>query len=259
MADTRMTTGGKSRLNKKFIILIGGFLLFVGVVLAGLWWYTNFAAPEKNMQRGDALVAEAQALEKAGDADAAYKLYQEAVIRYGRAVSKQPNNLAFSQKMLDALSLMTPKTASDAQELYGRREVLLQRRTRSAPLDGKQWMALLDSQIERARTFGQLEMWQAVASTAEEAQDRVPESDPLCGQIRSIGLAAQLNREELLTVEDRTEVEGYALEVLKANPKDPELWCSLLIAVGNDVLRLSSAGQSTVAKAREEEFGRLLA
>jgi tetratricopeptide (TPR) repeat protein len=254
-----MTTGGKSRLNKKFIILIGGFLLFVGVVLAGLWWYTNFAAPEKNMQRGDALVAEAQALEKAGDADGAYKQYQEAVSRYGRAVSKQPNNLAFSQKMLDALSLMTPKTASDAQELYGRREALLQRRTRSAPLDGKQWMALLDSQIERARTFGQLEMWQAVASTAEEAQDRVPESDPLWGQIRSIGLAAQLNREELLTVEDRTEVEGDALEVLKANPKDPELWCSLLVAVGNDVLRLSSAGQSTVAKAREEEFGRLLA
>lgn len=249
---------GQSRLNKKFIILIGGFVLFVGVVLAGLWWYTNFAAPEKNVQRGDDLVAQAQVLEKAGKLDEAYKQYQEAIGRYGRAVSKQPNNLAFSQKMLDALSLMTPKTATDAQELYGRREALLQRRTRSAPRDGSQWMALMESQVERARTFGQLEMWQAVASTAEEALDRVPESDPLFGAIRSLGLAAQLNRAELLTAEDRTEVEGDAVEVLKSNPKDPELWASLLIAVGNDVLRLTAAGQSGLAKSREEDFARLL-
>jgi len=258
MANTVTKARGQSRLNKKFIILIGGFVLFVGVVLAGLWWYTNFAAPEKNVQRGDDLVAQAQTLEKAGDADAAYKKYQEAISRYGRAVSKQPNNLAFTQKMLDALSLMTPKTASDAQELYGRREALLQRRTRSAPLDGNQWMALLDSQIERARTFAQLEMWQSVAATAEEALDRVPESDPLWGTIRSIGLSAQLNREELLTAEDRTELEGDALEVLKSNPKDPELWSSLLVAVGNDVLRLFSAGQGGSAETREEEFARLL-
>ena len=258
MANTVTKARGQSRLNKKFIILIGGFVLFVGVVLAGLWWYTNFAAPEKNVQRGDDLVAQAQTLEQAGDADEAYKKYQDAISRYGRAVSKQPNNLAFSQKMLDALSMMTPKTATDAQELYGRREALLQRRTRSAPRDGNQWMALLDSQIERARTFGQLEMWQAVASTAEEAIDRVPESDPLYGTIRSIGLTAQLNREELLTAEDRTEVEGDALEVLKSDPKDSELWASLLIAVGNDVLRLSSAGQGGLAKTREEDLGRLL-
>lgn len=259
MANTFNKSGGQSRLNKKFIFLIGGFLLFVGVVLAGLWWYTNFAAPEKNLQRGDELVAQAQALEKAGELDEAYKKYQEAVARYGRAVSKQPNNLAFSGKMLDALSLMTPKTATDAQELYGRREALLQRRTRSAPRDGNQWLALLDSQMERARTFGQLEMWQAVASTAEEAMDRVPESDPLYAKLRSIGLAAQLNREELLTAEDRTEVEGDAQEVLKGNPKDPELWSSLLVAVGNDVLRLNASSQVALAKTREEDFARLLA
>jgi len=258
MANTVTKARGQSRLNKKFIILIGGFVLFVGVVLAGLWWYTNFAAPEKNVKRGDDLVAQAEALEVEGKADEAYKRYQEAIARYGRAVSKQPNNLAFSQKMLDAVSRMTPKTATDAQELYGRREALLQRRTRSAPSDANQWMALLDSQIERGQTFGQMDMWQAVATTADEALDRVSESDPLYNKIRSIGLAAQLNREELLTAEDRVEVEGDALEALKSDPKDAELWASLLIAVGNDVIRLTSSSQSGLAKTREEEFAKLL-
>ena len=152
----------KSKINKKFIILVAGFLLFAVAVLGGLFYWSYAGAPERNVAMGDALIVVAKTAETAGNSDEAYKKFQEAISRYGRAVAKKPNNLLYSQKMLDAIALITPKTSSDAQELNQTREGLLQKRTRSAPLDGAQWMMLLDSMTEQAQMFGVAEMWQRI-------------------------------------------------------------------------------------------------
>jgi tetratricopeptide (TPR) repeat protein len=127
------TSSKKSKINKKFIMLVGGFLLFSAVVLGGIFYWSYSAAPERNVKLGDELVVTAKAAEAAGNADEAYKKYQEAISRFGRAISKKPNNLVYTQKIIDALDLMTPKTSGDAQELYQTRESYLQRRARSAP------------------------------------------------------------------------------------------------------------------------------
>ncbi|MEN9669296.1 MAG: hypothetical protein RLZZ386_1203, partial [Planctomycetota bacterium] len=153
------TPSNKSKVNKKFIMLVGGFLLFAAVVLGGIFYWSYSAAPERNVKLGDELVVTAKAAEAAGNADEAYKKYQEAISRFGRAISKKPNNLVYSQKIIDALDLMTPKTSGDAQELYQTREAYLQRRTRSAPENGEVWLQLINSLNERALLFNQSDLW----------------------------------------------------------------------------------------------------
>lgn len=204
------TSSKKSKINKKFIMLVGGFLLFAAVVLGGIFYWSYSAAPERNVKLGDELVVTAKAAEAAGNADEAYKKYQEAISRFGRAISKKPNNLVYSQKIIDALDLMTPKTSGDAQELYQTRESYLQRRTRSAPENGEVWLQLINSLDERAVLFNQSDLWKKVAEVCEDAMDRIPPTSPQFALIQSTGICAELNRGEILTASERENAEANA-------------------------------------------------
>ncbi len=258
-STSKAKSQGSSKLNRKFLLLVAGFVLFAGIVLGGIFYWSYSGAPERNIRVGDELVAEAKAAETAGDANGAYKKFQEAISRYGRAVNKKPNNLEYSQKMLDAIVLMTPKTTGDAFELYQRKESLLQKRTRSAPTDGKQWMHYLDSLDERATLFEAAEMWQRIVETCDDAIGKVNPSDPNLAAIRSLRVVAELNRDEVLTVEERVAAEASAAEHTKEFPTNGEVWSSWLRSIAIDSHRLATANRLADSKARNEEFTRVLA
>ncbi len=244
----------KSKINKKFIILVAGFLLFAVAVLGGLFYWSYAGAPERNVAMGDALIVVAKTAETAGNSDEAYKKFQEAISRYGRAVAKKPNNLLYSQKMLDAIALITPKTSSDAQELNQTREGLLQKRTRSAPLDGAQWMMLLDSMTEQAQMFGVAEMWQRIVGVCDDALDHLQPTDTNVAAIRSLRICARLNQDEVLTAEERATAEAAVYAYLKDFPQSEEAWTSLLRSIASDSHRLAAANRLTEAKSRDSEF-----
>lgn len=239
-------------------MLVAGFVLFAGVVLGGIFYWSYSAAPERNIRVGDELIVAAKADEAAGNAEAAYKKLQEATSRYGRAVSKKPNNLEYSQKMLEALSLMTPKTSGDAQELYQRREALLQKRTRSAPTDGAQWIKYLESQRERARLFNVPDMWQKIVQTCDDALVKVPPSDPTVRTIRSMRAFAELSQDAILTGEERATAEANATNHLKEFPQDGAVWGILLRSIAADSYRLATANRTSESKIRDAEFDRVL-
>ncbi len=249
----------KTKINKKFILLVGGFVLFAGVVLGGIFYWSYSAAPERNIRLGDELVLVAQAADKAGNSDEAYKKFQEAIGRYGRAVSKKPNNLEYAQKVIDALSLMTPKTSGDAQELYQRRESYMQKCTRSAPKNGEVWLQLINSMNERAELFGQSDMWKRISEVCDDALDRVPPSDANFLVIQGFGICAELNRSEVLTDEERTIIETAAEDYLKKNPQNEFVWGTFLHAIAFDIQRLSVAGKTIEVATRERKFDELLA
>ena len=252
------TSSNKSKINKKFIILVGGFLLFAAVVLGGIFYWSYSAAPERNIKMGDELVVTAKAAEAAGNADEAYKKYQEAISRFGRAISKKPNNLVYTQKIIDALDLMTPKTSGDAQELYQTREAYLQRRTRSAPENGEVWLQLINSLNERALLFNQSDVWKRVAEVCEDATDRIPPTSPQFALIQSTGICAELNRGEILTASERETAETTAETFLKKFPQDENVWASLLRSIAFDVQSLTMASRMAEAKERDAKFNELL-
>ncbi len=253
------TPAKKTKLNRKFLTLVGGFTLFVALVLGGIAYYQISGAPERNIRIGDECIVAAKAAEASGNSDEAYKKYQEAIGRYGRAVSKKPNNLEYNQKILDTLSLMTPKTSGDAQELYQRREALLRRRTRSAPLDGEQWLSLLAMLNERAQLFGQAELWVEVGKVAAEAIERIPPSAPQFAAIRAMGVRAALRQGGTLSSTERTAAEESARAYLKDFPADAALWGEYLRSIAEDSTRLAAAGRSSEASARSVEYESVLA
>ncbi len=253
------TPAKKSKLNRKFLTLVGGFSLFVALVLGGIFYYQVSGAPERNIRLGDECIIAAKAAETSGNAEEAYKKYQEAISRYGRAVSKKPNSLEYNQKILDTLALITPKTSGDAQELYQRREALLRRRTRSAPLDGAQWVNLLSALNERAQLFGQAELWVEVAKVANEALERIAPTAPEVAAIRAIAIRATLRQGGTLSLSERTAGEDLARAYLKEFPADALLWSEYLRSISEDSRRLSDADRATESAARANEYEKALA
>ncbi|MSR69572.1 MAG: tetratricopeptide repeat protein [Phycisphaerales bacterium] len=249
----------KSKFNRKFLTLGIGLMLFVGLVLGGIAYYQITVAPERNIRIGDECMVAARAAESAGNVDEAYKKYQEAISRYGRAVSKKPNNLMYNQKILDTLALMTPKTSGDAQELYLRRESLLRRRTRSAPLDGEQWMGLLAALNERAQLFGEPGLWVEVAKVATEALDRLPASSPQVATIRALSVKAALRQGGVLSTSERAAGEESARVYLKEFPADASIWAEYLRSIAEDSSRLAAASRTTEAVARSAQYDAVLA
>lgn len=248
----------KTKLNRKFLTLVGGFTLFVAVVLGGIAYYQISGAPERNIRIGDECIVAAKAAEAAGDGDEAYKKFQEAISRYGRAVNKKPNNLAYNQKVLDTLALITPKTSGDAQELYQRCESFLRRRTRSAPLDGEQWMGLLVTLAERAELFQQADLWVEVSKVSTEAIERIPATSPQLPAIRAFGVLAVLKQGGVLTAAERTAGEEAARAYLKDFPADATVWSEYLRSVSQDADRLAAASRAAEAATRSTEHAKLL-
>ncbi len=249
----------KTKFNKKIVMLVGGFVLFAVVVLGGVAYFTISGAPERNIRLGDAALVAAEAAEQAGDADKAYKLYQEALGRFGRAVSKRPNNLDYNQKMIDTLVRMTPKTSSDAQELYGKLERLFRKRTNAAPLDGKQWLLYLGTAADRARLFEDPGLWKDIVEVCDEALEKLPLDEPNRTTVEKVRLKAMLSMDTVLTSEERAAAEGAAREYLTLHPKAVDLWAALLMSQHVDATRLAFANRVAESKERTAAFSADLA
>ena len=250
----KSSTAKKPKLNRKVVMLVGGFVLFALVVLGGVAYFTIAGAPERNIRLGDEALKAAEAAELAGDADEAYKRFQDALSRYGRAVSKRPNNLDYNLKMVDTLLRVTPKTSSDATELYGRLDRLLRKRTQSAPLDAAQWMKYLNSAEARANLFEDPGLWKDMVDICDEALEKLPDGAPGREQVESARIRAQLAQDKVLTVEERVAAEQAARVFLAEHPGDAPMWASLLRSIHSDATRLALANRGSESLERTKAF-----
>ena len=87
-----------SKLNRKFIFVVGGFslaavLLLVAVILVNQLWLKN---ADRHIRAGDELMAQGKA--------------REAYAMYGRAVGKKPDVVRYIEKMEEALGKVTADT-----------------------------------------------------------------------------------------------------------------------------------------------------
>jgi hypothetical protein len=131
-----------SKLNRKFIFVVGGFslaavLLLVAVILVNQLWLKN---ADRHIRAGDELMAQGKA--------------REAFAMYGRAVSKKPDVVRYIEKMEEALSKVTADTPAQSLEDYRTMMELKRRHTSAQPGDPEQWKILIAALEDRDRRQG---------------------------------------------------------------------------------------------------------
>ena len=121
-----------SKLNRKFIFVVGGFslaavLLLVAVILVNQLWLKN---ADRHIRAGDELMAQGKS--------------REAYAMYGRAVVKKPDVVRYIEKMEEALSKVTADTPAQSVEDY-RSMMALKRQHTRAQLSSARSEPMLDS------------------------------------------------------------------------------------------------------------------
>lgn len=258
------------KLNRKFVIIVGGVTLTAVVGVGGIAAWRMSSAPERNVAMGDVAL-------KAGRIN-------EAVERYGRAASKRPDRAEYWSKYVTALGQQqTNTTQAGVQNFFQ----LLGGRAKLAESDPKDVAALTNyldqlggtnpadvvlactrmaplyakypkqaAMLEAASLSATLRQWESKRAGIDDAERklldlaRAPESgmDPWLGLVeyassrleaaRRAGIAADITRwNELL--------EGYLAQAIAANPDAPRLQIALVLRViGTDREQRRTAEQA---------------
>lgn len=248
-----------NKLNKKFLAVISLFAVVALAVVGGIAYLQVSGAPERNKNLGDAAVAAAEAALASGNAKEAKKQFAEAMGRYGRAVSKRPNNIQYIDLMRNALERIVPDTGSEANELYQRWLSVLQQRVRAKPEDGDGRLALIGAVRERAELVGAPEAWKSVSNLCDDALAALPADEPSRKAIRRIRADAEIRRDSVLTPEERAEAESELRAILESDPSDPAAWAALITSINSDAARLQRAGRQSDAQRRRRDLDEAIA
>lgn len=258
------------KLNRKFVIIVGGVTLTAVVGVGGIAAWRMSSAPERNVALGDAAL-------KGGRVN-------EAVERYGRAANKRPDRADYWKKYVTALEQQptnTPQagTQNFFQLLAGRAKLaeadptdvdalstyldqlggtnpadVVLACTRMAPLYAR--FPKQSVMLEATSLTATLRQWESKRAGVDDAERkllelaRAPESgmDPWLGLIeyassrldaaRRAGIAADTTRwNELL--------DGYLAQAIAANPDAPRLQIAVVLKVlGTDREQRRTAEQA---------------
>jgi tetratricopeptide (TPR) repeat protein len=248
-----------TKINRKFLVVIALFGFLALAVVGGIAYLQVSGAPERNKNLGDVAMAAGKSALAAGNTVEAKRLFTEAMGRYGRAVSKRPNNVEYIDLMRGALESIVPTTGSEASELYQRWLSVLQQRVRARPEDGAGRMGFIDAVRRRAELVNTPETWKSVSNVCDDAIVAVPPGDPSLLAIRRIRADAEIRRDSVLTVDEREAAERQLREVLESAPDDGAAWAALISSINSDVMRLQRAGRQADAQRRRRELDETLA
>ena len=236
-----------SKLNRKFIFVVGGFslaavLLLVAVILVNQLWLKN---ADRHIRAGDELMAQGKA--------------REAYAMYGRAVGKKPDVVRYIEKMEEALSKVTADTPAQSVEDYRSLMALKRQHTRAQPGDPEQWKILIAALEDEAELYSRGDGWISIETVGKEMKEvMAPGSDGM-KTAEEIVLFARAQREQVLTSGERTDLEKQLEAFLKVAPKSWRAWSALVSMRTADVARLRGAGQTQAASRRLELLDKSIA
>ncbi|HIB50505.1 MAG TPA: tetratricopeptide repeat protein, partial [Phycisphaerales bacterium] len=110
-----------ARTNKKLltiVVVVAGAIIFG---LGGLWYFVEYRGAERNVLSGDSYFAEGA--------------YKNARKQYGRAVTKDPTNPQYINKLQEAILNIVPDTPAEARAAYDEYIRTLVHKARYNPLD----------------------------------------------------------------------------------------------------------------------------
>ena len=228
-----------ARANKKLITIVTVAFIVIAGVLGGLF-YVNLRSAEKNIQNANEFYA-------IGDYKKAYKLY-------GRAVSKEPNNLDYVAKVKDTLNNIVPVTSEEASAFYDSYLSALVHESRYSPLDIESHLAVADELYKAAHLSGSVNYWRRLKEAAENGYDRVSSDNPRRHELLLyIGLAS-LRIENASMTEDYDAIgnirfpgEDEIEAVIELDPDNAVAWATLAFGRMAIFYRINEEGQTKQA------------
>ncbi len=234
-----------TRVNTKFVLILVIATLTVAGLGCGVWFVQYRRDAGRNARAGDEAMA-------AGEYEQAYKMY-------GRAVYKEPWNLAYVDKLEDALLRIRPASHDRAVELDIERIMILRHRTRYQPKEAPVHRALLRELHAISRFTRMAERWQELIDAAQEMDDQLLETDPqrplallYRGLARSHFVALQ-GAGEAEVEEARRDLERF----VEAAPDDDLGWASLIQFEMAQAHRARTQGSAARLAEREAQLGDL--
>ena len=236
-----------SKVNKKFILVVAGFvaaaaLLLAAIIVVNVTYLQN---AERHIRAGDELMAQGKV--------------REAYNMYGRAVNKKPNELRYVEKMESALDQTVATNAGQALEDYRSYMGLKRQRTRAQPGDVAQWQSLFEAMEAEATLYDRGDGWLNIEGAAKEMKDAVGPGTPAARVAEQWGLYAREQREAVLTPAERAELDKALDAYLKQDPTSWRAWSALVDLRSEDVARLRGSGQQQAAVRRLEQLDRAAA
>ncbi len=237
----------RSKANRKLIIVVGGFsaaaaLLLGAVLVVNQVWIKN---AERNVRAGDALMEEGKP--------------RQAMEMYGRALSKKPDQVAYVEKMEDALSKVVATTPTQAAEDYRTMVQLKRARTRAQPTDPAQWRELLDAVEAESDLYARGEGWLQFESVAKDMREVMAPGTEGARMAEESILWSRAQRDDMLSSSERADLERQLEAFLKANPKSWRGWTALAALRIADEARLRGAGQASSADRRRVQVDEAIA
>ncbi len=234
-----------AKANKKLITIVITSIIVIAGVLGGLL-YVNLRSAEKNIQSADEFYA-------LGDFKKAYK-------QYGRAVSKEPNNLEYVAKVKDSVSKIVPVTSDEASALYDRYLSTLVHKSRYAPLDIDSHLIVVEELYKAAHITGSVNYWRRLKAAAENGYDRISSDNPRRHELLLYVGLSSLRIENASMTDDldivgniRFPGEDAIEEVLELDPNNEAAWAALAFGRMAVYYRISQEGQTKQA-GRNRQF-----
>lgn len=237
-----------SRVNKKFVILLSGFLVLTGVGAGGAYYFVKMRSGEHYIAMGDKAM-------KDGKIDVADKWYE-------RAVGKEQYNVAWLKKWREAREKVVPpqnEYASKYQMLQG----ILKNLAQSQKTNAQAHAEYLDSILRESQFANARQVYEYLANTAEEALKyfETDPTNPAPAQIRRYrGIALVELMADPTLPKDRIELARQDLEAaLKADPSDGDVANSLALWHRFMSDRSKTAGDDSAMKSHLERSREVLA
>ncbi|MBI68732.1 MAG: hypothetical protein CMJ38_01690 [Phycisphaerae bacterium] len=165
----RKKTRGKKpvrgkRANTKLLTILGVSLACVLFGLGGLWFFVEYRSAGRNASAGDSLIAAGK--------------FNEARKQYGRAITKEPNNIDYVNKLQEAILNITPVTQEEARALYDEYVGTMMHKARYSPNDIDVQLEIVDEMYYAAYKTGSSQYWQRLHDSAQLGLDRIAPEDP---------------------------------------------------------------------------------
>lgn len=168
-----------SRVNTRFVVVLGAALFAVFAGVAGLLWVVRMKSGERYIARGDAAIARADAAESRGDAAGAAAEIETAERFYSIAVNKGQQNVEWLNKWRAAMRRKIPRTPDRYVEdfrflLLMHRQLAIAQKTNVAA--HREYLDMLMAQAELGG--GRRQPWDGLASEAALALRYFTDADP---------------------------------------------------------------------------------
>ena len=200
-----------SKLNKKFIAILAGALLFACIGIAAIAFY---------IISGDANRAyeNAMAEEKQGNLD-------DALSYIGRAIGKDPSNQSYYDDYERILLKVVPETGAEALERYQRQYIpLKEQRIGFFQGDAAAWQNLVQIYLDRALVFQTPGSWEPVVEVSGRMLEEFPEEGTANSFARDVRLFAMYKTYDILKLNEQDEFNSMLDDALASDSPSSIAW-----------------------------------